>query len=278
MLTSPRGHTGPAWPVALVAAAIALTAAAVWLRWGDAAPAVPPQDQQNSAVRPSPESVQPSQTPAPDTATPAPQSTADPTDAGREISAETAAAAAARGPSGYGSFPSVPRDANPAVTAVYEAIETGSHPERLSPLMLPAPFDAQAWRSDPDAYLRISEPGRIWQVAQPAPETPRLRPLVPLVHEVEQNQRVTLIVRAAPDAPVSWNVGDGGVFTANRLPAITVRSSATGEASVEYLPTSGTVAAVEILCGCPLASGQVHFRVHVAHPDRPIAPVVKAAP
>ncbi len=77
-----------------------------------------------------------------------------------------------------GTTPKVPVDANPQVKSVVEALKTGKHPERVSSLITPKPFDQAAYLADSNAYLNVVEPGRIWQVAQPGKGVPRLTYLV----------------------------------------------------------------------------------------------------
>jgi hypothetical protein len=65
---------------------------------------------------------------------------------------------------GYGIAPSVPPDLNPQVESVVEAIREKKHPERLSVLIPPQPFNSQAYQQDPETYLntvvnvRLPEP------------------------------------------------------------------------------------------------------------------------
>lgn len=171
-------------------------------------------------------------------------------------------------PLNVGVAPAIPRDANPQVASVVEAIETGRHPERLSALIAPAPFDAAAFRADPEAYLNVSEPGRVFQTAQPGPGVPRLAALVPRVADAEQGQPVTLRVQAVAAAPVTFTSFDLGAFE-NQLTSITVQADAEGVAEAVFTGTPGTYNAANILAASPMTAGQLRFIVNVLPPRRP---------
>lgn len=168
----------------------------------------------------------------------------------------------------YGTTPRVPRDANPNVRSVAEALDTGEHPERLSVLISPKPFDEAAYLADPQAYLDVVEPGRVWQVAQPGPDVARIRSLTPRLSRIEQGQTVTLRVEAIPGAPVTFTSFDLGAFE-NQLTSVTVRADAEGIARANFTGTPGTYNDVNIMAGSPMTSGQVRFIVNVEPPVRP---------
>lgn len=75
---------------------------------------------------------------------------------------------------------------------------------------------------------------------------------------------VRLAITAPPGAPVSWTSFDCGRFADNGLNAVTVAAGADGVASVNFEATAGTTGDVDILAGCPLASGQLHIVVEIA--------------
>ena len=148
------------------------------------------------------------------------------------------------------------------VASVREATTNGTHPERVSPLIPPAAFDQQAWARDPESYLRVSEPGRVFQTATPGPDVPVLVPSGPVMARIRALGTTALVVRAPAGAPVSWTSGDLGAFD-NHLSSITVRADDQGLARVTFTAISGTAASAHILVGSPLASGQVRFTVDV---------------
>lgn len=170
---------------------------------------------------------------------------------------------ARRGLPDYGTLPPIPADANPQVKAVVEAIRQKNHPERLSVLASPPPFNANAYRADPAAYLSLVELGRVFQTAQPGPGVPRLRAVSPSFRAVTQGDSVWLRVVASPGAPVSFTSFDCGEFE-NRLTAITVEANEEGVAEARFTTTPGVINDIHILAGSPLASGQVRFLVNVA--------------
>ena len=175
-----------------------------------------------------------------------------------------------RDPFDYGRLPAIKSDANPQVKAVVEAIRQGNHPERLSLMMRPQPFDAKAYRANPAAYLEVVEPGRVFQTAQPGPGVPRLGLRVRNSSTSRRGRRPRLQVRAPAGAPVSFTAFDGGQFD-NQLSSITVQANARGVAQTRLLATSGTIEDLNVLAGSPLASGQVKFVVNVQMPADSVA-------
>lgn len=165
----------------------------------------------------------------------------------------------------YGRAPTIDPSSNAQVQAVADAAHQGTHPERLSPLVPPTPFDAAAWERDPAAYLAGSEPGRPWQTAEPGSEVPVLRKSVMGNPELVQGTSTELSVQAPPGAPVSWTILDLGVWE-NGLVAITTRADATGRATARFHATSGSLGRVNVIAGSPLASGQVRWGVTVVPP------------
>ena len=234
----------------------------------------------------------PSSTPSPDSAMQNGRPATSSTSAGRIASASTSSPDASGSSTessdqtehkesnevyGYGRTPAVAPDANPNVKSVVEAIQTKSHPERLSALIAPAKFDKAAYEADPAAYLAVSEPGRVYQTAQPGKGVPVLRPASPQFVAMTQGETIELTVKGIPavgnnagnDAsggtsggPVTFTSADLGRFE-NELTSITVAADASGVAKVHFTAPPGTINTVRILCGSPLATGQVEFVVQV---------------
>ena len=159
----------------------------------------------------------------------------------------------------------VPLDANPMVASVAEAMKTGSHPERLSSMIVPAPFDPKSYAADPQKYLNTVEPGRVWQPAQPGFRIMQALAVSPLTSEVLQGEAVPLRVKAIPNAPVTFTSFDLGAFS-NRLTSITVAADKEGIATAQFVGTPGTYNDVNILAASPVTSGQVKFVVTVVVP------------
>ncbi len=164
---------------------------------------------------------------------------------------------------GYGAMPAIDPASHPQAAAVAEALASGRHPERASPLVLPKPFDAQAYWDDPQSYLALSEPGRVWQPKQPGDDVPPLRRAAPRSHLLEQGESVELAVQTVPEGCVSFTTFDGGRFVANTLPAITVQADAQGLARATYEATGGVTDGVSILCASPFCSGTLRFSIFV---------------
>ena len=239
----------------------------------------------------------PSSTPSPDSAMQNGRPATSSTSAGRIASASTSSPDASGSSTessdqtehkesnevyGYGRTPAVAPDANPNVKSVVEAIQTKSHPERLSALIAPAKFDKAAYEADPAAYLAVSEPGRVYQTAQPGRGVPVLRPASSQFVAMTQGETIELAVKGVPavgnnagnDAsgatsgggasggPVTFTSADLGRFE-NELTSITVAADARGIAKVHFTAPPGTINTVRILRGSPLATGQVEFVVQV---------------
>ena len=130
----------------------------------------------------------------------------------------------------YGTTQPVRPDANPQAASVGEALKNRNHPERLSPIITPAPFDLAAYQRNPQAYLNVIEPGRVFQVAQPGPEVPRIAPLSPLAVAIPQGSSTPLQVRVPPGMPVTFTSFDLGRFAENQLTSITVAANDQGVA------------------------------------------------
>jgi hypothetical protein len=151
----------------------------------------------------------------------------------------------------------------PQERSVVEAAVTGKHPERLTPMILPAPFDAAAFARDPDSYLSKAEPGRVFQPAQPGPDVPVIERIGDEERSVTQTTTVDLVVQVHPGMPVTFNSFDLGRFAQSRLPVVTVRADDEGLAKATFAWAPGTVGRCRILAASPLCSGQINFTVNV---------------
>jgi hypothetical protein len=159
---------------------------------------------------------------------------------------------------------SVDPNLNANTKCVADARKDTKHPERLSPLFMPADFNKAAFDANPQAYLDVVEPGRVWQTADPGPQVTRLNTKGPWMLDVAPGGNVTLSVTGVPLAPVTFTAFDGGMFD-NQLNSMTVRADANGEAHVTFTATPGTAGSggLKILAGSPLASDQAEFTVTV---------------
>ena len=174
------------------------------------------------------------------------------------------------GPPSYGHVVPVAPDANPQVKSVVEARLSGKNPERLTPFLAPQPFDAKSYEADPEKYLSVVEPGRVFQTAQPGAKVPQLNPRGSLLRSMIQGDTVTLEVLAPAGAPVTFTSFDLGAFE-NKLTSMTVKADKRGLASVKFTATPGTIGNCSILAGCPVASGQVRFMMDIHLPA--VAPI-----
>ncbi len=165
----------------------------------------------------------------------------------------------------FGRQKPIPADTNSNTRSVYEAATTGEHPERLSTLIPANAFDEQTYKANPQPYLDVIEPGRVWQSLQPGPDVPRLTGLSAPRTTIAQGETTGLRVKALPGAPVTFTSFDLGAFQ-NRLTSVTVAADADGIAVGRFTGTSGTLFDVHILASSPMTSGQLAFTVTVDPP------------
>jgi hypothetical protein len=161
-----------------------------------------------------------------------------------------------------GFAPAVKPDANAQAQAVFTALKTGEHPERFSSFVQPAAFDREAWEKDPEAYLSVVEPGRVYQSAEPGSGVSVIQSVSGQFQRVKQGDQIPLVVKAAPNAPVTFTSFQLGHFE-NHLTSTTVRTNGDGEARVLFTAGQGTIDDIEILAASPLTTGQVRFVVNV---------------
>jgi len=155
-----------------------------------------------------------------------------------------------------------PQD-NPGARSVMEAIATGKHPERLSPLIAPQAFDRKAWEADPQGYLDIVEPARCYQTARSDSGAPALDPASPSWSTLRAGETTLLMVMGTPNAPVTFTAFDGGTFKENGLGSVTVRGDARGYASVHFTTQATDSGPHTVLAGSPLAVGNQRLFVEV---------------
>ncbi len=156
-------------------------------------------------------------------------------------------------------------NANANTKSIQEALETKQYPERLSSKIHPKPFDTEQYRRDPQAYLNVVEPGRVWQSAQPGPGVEVLKQLSPRFTRIQQTESTKLRVQAVANAPVTFTSFDLGKFQ-NQLTSVTVAANDEGIAEAEFFGRKGTYNNVNILAASPMTTGQVKFGVFIEVP------------
>jgi hypothetical protein len=161
----------------------------------------------------------------------------------------------------YGDRRGVPADSSTQAQSVVEALKSGNQPQRLSTLFASETFDREKYEKDPDAYLKVSEPARVFECAQPGPEVPAMRAASDTLVRLAKRDETTLSVAAAPSAPVTFTSFDLGSFKESKLPTVTVKANEKGMATVTFVASAGAVNDVHILAGSPMASGQARFTV-----------------
>ena len=175
-------------------------------------------------------------------------------------------------PEYYGTFPTVSAQANESTRSVVEALKDKKHPERLTPLVPPKPYDDAAFERDKAAYCNTVEPGRIFQSAQPGADVPRLEMDSNQLQSVVQGEQVALQVHGVPGKPVTFCALDGGRFVENQLNTVTVVADGHGIAKVNYQATTGVINEVNIQAASPVASGNAKFTVYVSKPQEGTKP------
>lgn len=153
-------------------------------------------------------------------------------------------------------------DANEAVKRVYSALEAKQNPELTGPMLSPPEFDRQSYQADPEAFLSITVPGRVWQSAQPGPDVPLIEQLSKSRHVVRKGEAIRLEVKTLPAMPVSFLATDLGTFE-NGLSSISVAAGDDGVAEAVFTASSGSDQSTEVLASSPVTSGRVSFSVRI---------------
>lgn len=166
-----------------------------------------------------------------------------------------------------GLSPLVDEDLNENTRSVAEAIRTGQHPERLSPIIAAPPFDEIAFEEDPQAYTSVIEPGRIYQSAQPGPGVDRIQITSSTFSSLLQGESVVFRVKVGAGDPVTFHSTEMGEFD-NRLNTITVLADDQGVAETTFRTTPGMHGLVNVLAASPRTTGQAHFYVRVQLPEQ----------
>jgi hypothetical protein len=179
--------------------------------------------------------------------------------------AEAAKASANANIGPIGKVQPVRADLNPQVASVAEALLDKQHPERLSALAKPTPWSLDVFKADPLKYINEVQPARAFQSAQPGAGVPVLKPMGSTQLAMTQDAHVILRVITQPNMPATFTSFDLGRFS-NELASQTVLADRHGVASVQFMAGSGTVDAVHVLAGSPVASGQVNFLIDVTVP------------
>lgn len=168
---------------------------------------------------------------------------------------------------GYGTFDRIKvSESNPHIKATTEALRTETHPERVSILVSPKPFDAKNWASNKGSYkkdyLSVVEPARVFQ-SSTNPKAKNIKAISEYYQEIEQNSGMAeLTVQAEPGSPVSAYAFDGGEFS-NRMVANTVMADASGKATFKFKAGNGVIMDCNIRVSSPQSRGYLKFIVHV---------------
>ncbi len=155
---------------------------------------------------------------------------------------------------------------NENVESITEAINSKKHPERLSVMFEPAPFNRDEFLADPQAYLNIFEPGRAFQNLPSGSDAPRIKEIGQQYHEVLRGETAVLKTRVEPNMPVTFYSPRLGQFE-NQLPAITVQADENGLATARFKATPGTRGYIDIVAGSPTRRGQAKYLIKVVLPN-----------
>lgn len=177
----------------------------------------------------------------------------------------------------YGQLKPLAPDASPQVQAAVSAALGKNHPERLTCAILPAAFDSAKWLNESDyksEYLRIPEPARCYQSAQPQKGVKQIALACPAYIETLQNHPVELSVRATPGMPVTFTSFDAAMFTAgsgntgSQLTTQTAVADENGIATAVLLATPGVIDDCRVIASCPVNSGLAKITVHAKLPEQ----------
>lgn len=149
---------------------------------------------------------------------------------------------------------------NPQMDSVIEAVEKREHFERISPWVKPTAFDAELWKKDSSVYLSVAEPGRVFEVAQPAEGVAPLTNASSVYGELREGELVRVSAKTTPNSPVTFTLFGNGKFD-NGIGTVTVAADDQGVATTVYVGT--TSARAEVLAGSPTSSGTVRYRFNV---------------
>jgi hypothetical protein len=133
---------------------------------------------------------------------------------------------------------------------------------RVGALAAATAFDRRAWERDPDAYLSVIEPARVYQSAHPQMGVPATTVAGPSSAQVAPLASVPLQFVTAPHAPLTI-VSEGLGSFPNGLTAITLRSDHRGVVQTTWTAIRGTTGDVMIVAASPLAVGQAHLLIEV---------------
>ncbi len=175
----------------------------------------------------------------------------------------------------FGTLQPVPAAASPHAAALLNAIDEGRTSE-LSILLPSERFNQVEYEKEPEKWLKTVAAGRAFQCAQPGPEIPQLKCEGSWLRQVRTGEELRLAVKAAgaAGAPISFVSLDlGGFKESGGLSALTLKSDENGLATATFVASPGCRNSVNILAGCPLASGQAHFKVVVEGVDAPVSTI-----
>lgn len=133
---------------------------------------------------------------------------------------------------------------------------------RNSPFVPAAGFNQVAYSENPQEYLSVSEPGRVWQSAPPGPGIPVLASVSSTHQTLKQGEEVRLSVKTVANQPVTFTSFNPGTFD-NKLNSISVAANELGVAEATFTPPPRTIFDVNIVAASPAASGKVSFVVEV---------------
>lgn len=186
----------------------------------------------------------------------------------------------------YGQLKPISPDASPQAKAAVEAVATKTHPERLTCAILPAAFDAKKWAEDAAykaEYLRVPEPARCYQSAQPQKSVKQIALACPAYIETKQGSPVELRVRATPGMPVTFTSFDAAMFTSgsgntgSQLTTQTTVADENGIATATLLATPGVIDDCRVIASCPMNAGLAKIIVHATLPEESKPSVLTAA-
>ena len=149
-----------------------------------------------------------------------------------------------------------------------QSLQPGDNPRVVSSWFKPEAFDREAYLANPEAYLNLIRPSRVFDPAQPGEDVVPLEPISNGFHEILQGEQVVLKVQAEAGMPVAFYTPQVGHFTENQLKSVTVKADDEGIATATFNAATGSMGVVDVMAASPVHSRQLQFRVNVLLPEQ----------
>ena len=181
-----------------------------------------------------------------------------------------------RNPLPYAGLPEpLPKSTNEQVSKLVDELKTNPTASRKarSVYAKAEPFLVDEYLKDPDSYLSLIRPSRVYQTATSIPQEPtppgkekveltNLTAKSPLFQWILRGEKVNLSAKGEPGMPITFHLNQYGFFD-NQLKTISVKFNEEGIATVVYTAGPGSQGLVNILAASPVHLGQLKYSVLV---------------